>query len=68
MKKLLFSIVPIIFLNSCGKTPILIFQRVKNNSIKFNSVEKAPSMLVDINCAAALPGNNDWNEKYIVKF
>lgn len=67
MKKLLFSIVPIIFLNSCGKNSNSDLPESKKIiQLKFNSVEKAPSMLVDINCAAALPGNNDWNEKNIL--
>lgn len=67
MKKLLFFIVPIIFLNSCGKVTNSTPQESKKIiQFKYNSAKKEPSMLVDINCVAALPGNNDWNEKNIL--
>ncbi|WGL59494.1 hypothetical protein QEJ31_13270 [Pigmentibacter sp. JX0631] len=66
MNKFYFSIIPIIFLTGCAKSPSTrenIEKKMLN--VSYSGENQTSSMLVDIHCEDALEGENDWDDKNV---
>ncbi|WP_158997390.1 hypothetical protein [Pigmentibacter ruber] len=66
MNKFYFSIIPIIFLTGCAKSPSTSENiQKKMLNVSYSGTSPKSSMLVDIHCEDALEGENDWDDKNV---